>query len=58
MVTLGIFGTCAGSDTGLLQMFAVLVVIVEGVHGLLVLPVHPAFFAETHTHSRTLAATT
>lgn len=29
-------------------VFALLVVIVEGVHGLLVLPVHPALFTDTH----------
>lgn len=33
-------------------MFALLVVIVEGVHGLLVLPVHPAFFTETHSTTK------
>lgn len=37
-------------------MFALLVVVVEGVHGLLVLPVHPALFTESH--NRTNADTT
>lgn len=34
------------------QMFALLVVIVEGVYGLLVLPVHPALFTETHSATK------
>lgn len=33
--------------TGYRQMSALLVIIVERVHGLLVLPIHPAFFTET-----------
>lgn len=30
------------------QVFVLLVVVVEGVHGLLVLPVHPAVFTAAH----------
>lgn len=40
--------------TGYRQMLALLVVIVEGVHGLLVLPIHPAFFTETQQQKKTV----
>lgn len=36
---------------------ALLVVIVEGVHGLLVLPVHPAFFTETQSRTNSVSTT-
>lgn len=36
---------------------ALLVVIIEGVHGLLVLPVHPAFFTETQSRTNSVSKT-
>lgn len=38
-------------------VYALLVVVVEGVHGLLVLPVHPAFFTETQSRTNSVTTT-
>lgn len=55
--TFGTLRTCAGSHTGVLHVFALLVVIVEGVHGLLVLPIHPALLTETQSRTNVVPTT-